>query len=214
MERVAGSVGLLSALILIGTGGCSTATQLSAGPMVVTSSRRTGAEVLVRAASGFGSERGFGGIEVAGRGFALGEGQGLALGLGPAWFGTWGKHWFTLDADAMLGVGNIRHRPGALGTFRAAFGAGLELTSSASARPQRLLFGGEPVPGVVEVFRNATALTIDVGPTLDFSEAWSPLFSVGLRVGVTWLESRYSVAEPWPQPGGFLLLRPPDVPRD
>ena len=170
--------------------------------------------MLVRAASGFGSERGFTGIEAAGRAFSLSEGQGLSLGLGPAWFGTWGKRWLTFDADAMLGIANVRHRPWALGTFRAAFGAGLELEASTSARPQRVLFGGEPMPGMVEISRNATALTVDFGPTLDVSEAWTPMWSLGLRVGITWMEQRYSVEDPaWPpHPLGVPLLRAPRAP--
>jgi hypothetical protein len=115
------------------------------------------------------------------------------------------------DADAMLGIANVRHRPWALGTFRAAFGAGLEVEASGSARPQRLSFGGEPMPGMVEISRHATALTLDFGPTVDVSEAWSPLWSLGLRVGIAWMEQRYSVeALEWPPLGpGLPLLRAP-----
>ncbi|HET9929607.1 MAG TPA: hypothetical protein VFQ35_02920 [Polyangiaceae bacterium] len=191
--------GCLYVSAVLGLCGCSTLTQISAGPTFLPSSERdsrAGAEVLARAASGFGSEKGFGGIEAVGRAFALGEQQGFSAGLGPAWVQTWGKGWLMFDADAMLGVAYTKHEPWVLGTFRAGLGGGVELSSSTSARPHRLLFGGEPMPGLVEIFHDATALTIDLGPAVDVSGGQSPAFSLGVRIGIAWIELRYTDRDP------------------
>lgn len=176
--------------------GCSTAAHLSGGPVLAPSPEQGspgGAEVVAKVAAGSSSARTMTALELVGRGLALEEAQALSVGGGPAWFGFVGRHSLLIDANVMLGVARIRHRAWALGSFRAAMGTGLEIAHATTTSSRRVLFGGEPMPGMAEIWQRRTLLTLDIGPSLDVSDALSPVFSVGVRLGIAWVNQRYTV---------------------
>src|SRR5262249_32864214 len=89
----------LIALLLASTLGCSSATWLAGGPAaryVRDEPRRFGSEVLGRAVLGSSEGKSFGGIEANARVLATSREQLLGVGLGPAWFRSFGRGLCTL----------------------------------------------------------------------------------------------------------------------
>src|SRR6187399_86874 len=105
MRNLGGAAYAVMALLAAATVGCSSATWLAWGPAaryVRDEPRRWGGEVLGRAVLGSSEGGSFGGIEANARVLATSREQLLGVGLGPAWFRSFGRGLFTLDATPML----------------------------------------------------------------------------------------------------------------
>ena len=165
---------------------CSSATRLSGGPAigyVRGEDPAYGGEALGRLALGQGGRKGFLAVETAARAFATEQSQVLGLGLGPAWFGTYGPGLVTVDATAMLGAERFDNRLLGLGTLRAGVGGGVVLDGSTH---YRLSPWGEEMPGRTNI-EEKTALTLELTGNMDLPFTRERQYSLGLLVGIAWL---------------------------
>ena len=194
--------------------GCSAASSLAAGPAAsFVRDRPTtyGAEVLGRAVIGESNGTSFTGFEGAGRLLATADRQLLGAGLGPAWFGSFGRGLVTLEGTPMLA---FEHMPGSvltIGTLRGAVGFGYALQKSSATSNHTMPW---MVPGFATEVTKSTALTLELTGALDAPVTRAVQFSAGVLLGIVWLEQRHSVEAlpPWPGPGQPLLLRKPPHP--
>ena len=183
-DPVAGQVVTVVATALL-TASCSTATRLAAGPAVgyVKQERPAyGGEAMARIAAGAGGDEGFLALEGAARAFATERSQVLDLGLGPAWFGTFGQGLVMVNATLMLGAEHFDDKLLGLGTLRAGVGGGVVLDESTHSSGATI--GGLGSKRAVR----KTAFTLDLTGNMDLPFTRAPQYSLGLLVGIAWLE--------------------------
>lgn len=147
--------------------------------------QRWGGEGLGRAVIGNSSGSSFLGAEAAARVLATSREQLAGVGLGPAWFGSRGRGLLTLDATPMLA---FEHVPGSLltiGTLRGGLGVGYAFEHSTSWHESPW-----PDPSFVHQVTTSTALTLEVSGALDAPITRAPEYSVGILLGVAWLDQR------------------------
>jgi len=194
LMAVADQVVALIATALLATA-CSTAARLSGGPAVgyVENERPAyGGEALARAAAGSGDSTGFLALEGAARALATERSQVFALGLGPAWFGTFGRGLVTVDATPMLGVERFDDRLLGLATLRAGVGGGFAFDES--TQHSRGPWGEAAGGGYTRVV-SKTAITFEITGNMDLPFTRAPQYSLGLLVGIAWLQQKEFVAD-------------------
>lgn len=194
------------ALLVAYASACSSATWLAGGPVsrsVRHEPQRLGGEALARAALGNGSERSFLGTEAAGRLLATSREQLLGAGLGALWFGSFGRGLMTLDGTPML---SFEHVPGSVltvGTLRGGVGLGYALDKSSGRYSSPF-----PDPSFYHVVTRSTALTLELTGAIDAPITRGAEYSVGLLLGVAWLEQHDTVRG---EPGMPFIHLPPGV---
>ena len=168
-----------------------------------------GAEALGRAVVGESTGTSFVGFESAARLLATADRQLLGGGLGPAWFGSFGRGLVTLEGTPMLA---FEHVPGSVltvGTLRGAVGFGYAFEKSSATSHQTMPW---MLPGFATEITKTTALTLELTGALDAPVTRAVQYSASVLVGIVWLEQSHAVEMPVPwqlRRPPLILLRPP-----
>lgn len=203
---------LALAALLPAFAGCSTASSLALGPAAsYVPDRPTtyGAEGLARSVIGESNGTSFAGFESAARFLATSDRQLLGGGFGPAWFGSFGRGLISLEGTPMLA---FEHVPGSVltvGTLRGALGFGYAFEKSSATSHQSMPW---MIPGFATEITKTTALTLELTGALDAPVTRGVEYSVGVLLGIAWLEQRRSVELPAPwqlQRMPIVLVKPP-----
>lgn len=168
-----------------------------------------GAEALGRGVVGESNGKSFTGFEAAARVLATSERQLLGVGLGPAWFGSFGRGLVTVEGTPMLA---FEHVPGSVltvGTLRGAVGFGYAFEKSSATSHQSMPW---MLPGFATEITKSTALTLELTGALDAPVTRAVQYSAAVLLGIAWLEQRHAVETPQPwqlQRGPLIFAKPP-----
>ncbi|MGC4088974.1 MAG: hypothetical protein QM756_13955 [Polyangiaceae bacterium] len=188
--------------------GCSSASRVAVGPTtsyLPNSQRAHGGQLLMRAAAGTSNGNGFPAFEVASRLLVNRRAQILGVGMGPAWFRSFGRGLLTVDATALLGGEVLDGSVLGMGTLHAAVGGGYAFSSTKSVlRRVPLPESNVGQPETQETITDKTALTLELTTAMDAPFTRAPQYSLGLLLGIAWVHERYTVSLP---PLG-LMFRP------